>query len=89
MGERHIDSSGASRGSFRSYGVGFILSVVLTAIAFGLVTTGTLSRTVLLCGIFSTAVAQILVHLHCFLHLDTCSKVRWNVIAIVVTVLIF
>jgi cytochrome o ubiquinol oxidase operon protein cyoD len=88
MNQTHIDSTGASRGSFKSYGIGFILSVVLTASAFGLVMSGAVSRPTALAGIFGAAVAQILVHLHYFLHLDTSSAARWNVLALVFTVLI-
>ena len=39
-------------------------------------------------GIFGAAALQILVHLHYFLHLDTSSTMRWNVLALVFTVLI-
>ena len=49
---------------------------------------GALSRSAVLVGIFCAAVAQILVHLHYFLHLDTSSAARWNVLALVFTVLI-
>jgi cytochrome o ubiquinol oxidase subunit IV len=88
MSQTNISSTGASQGSFWSYCIGFILSVLLTAIAFGLVISGALSGTALLLGIFGAAVAQIMVHLNCFLHLDTSSEARWNVLAIVFTVLI-
>jgi cytochrome o ubiquinol oxidase subunit IV len=88
MSKTIIGSTGASQGSFRSYGIGFIFSVLLTAIAFGLVISGALSGQALLIGIFGAAVLQILVHLNCFLHLDTSSEARWNVLAIVFTVLI-
>jgi heme/copper-type cytochrome/quinol oxidase subunit 4 len=37
MNQARIDSSGASRGSFDAYFTGFILSIALTVIAFGLV----------------------------------------------------
>lgn len=88
MSQTNIGGTGASQGSIRSYGIGFILSVLLTAIAFGLVISGALSRKALLLGIFGAAIAQILVHLNCFLHLDTSSEARWNLLAIVFTVLI-
>ena len=88
MSETDISSTGASRGSFRSYGAGFILSVLLTTAAFGLVMSGALPRSALLFGIFGAAVLQILVHLHYFLHLYALSAMRWNVLALVFTVLI-
>jgi cytochrome o ubiquinol oxidase operon protein cyoD len=88
MNKAHIDTIGASRGSFKSYATGFILSIVLTVIAFALVLSGGFSRSAVLFGIFSAAVVQILVHLHYFLHLDTSSAMRWNVLALVFALLI-
>ena len=41
-----------------------------------------------LLGIFAAAVVQILVHLHYFLHLDSSSEARWNVMILIYTVLI-
>jgi cytochrome o ubiquinol oxidase operon protein cyoD len=84
-----MDSAGASRGSFKSYATGFILSILLTAIAFALaIQAGGLPRWTVLTGIFGTAILQILVHLHYFLHLDTSSATRWNMLALVMTLLI-
>ncbi len=83
-----IDSLGASQGNLRTYATGFVLSILLTAIAFGLVMHGALPRWAILTGIFSAAVLQILVHLHYFLHLNTSSAARWNVMALLLTVLI-
>jgi cytochrome o ubiquinol oxidase subunit IV len=39
-------------------------------------------------GIFAAAAVQIVVHLHYFLHLDTSSTMRWNVLALVFALLI-
>jgi len=88
MNQSHVDSIGASRGSLQSYATGFVLSIILTAIAFWLVMSGTSPRWVILTGIFAVGVAQILVHLYCFLHLNTSSSARWNVLALLMTVLI-
>lgn len=89
MNQTSIDSSGEGRGSFKSYTTGFILSIALTAIAFGpLMQSEVLPRWVVFVTIFSAATVQILVHLHYFLHLDTSSKTRWNVLALMLTVLI-
>ena len=85
MNHAQIDSTGASRGSFKSYATGFIVSIVLTAIAFALVMSGDLSRSAALFGIVGAALVQILVHLHYFLHLDTSSAARWNILALVFT----
>ena len=84
-----MERAGAARGSFKSYTVGFILSILLTAIAFALaIQSGGLPRWTVLTGIFGAAVLQILVHLHYFLHLDTSSAARWNILALVITLLI-
>jgi cytochrome o ubiquinol oxidase operon protein cyoD len=88
MNHARLDSTGASRGSFRSYSSGFVLSLALTALAFWLVMNGTFPRTAVLFGIVAAAVVQILVHLHYFLHLDTSSEARWNVLAILFALLI-
>jgi cytochrome o ubiquinol oxidase subunit IV len=79
---------GAGRGSLRRYATGFVLSVVLTAIAFVLVLYGSWSRADTVAAILAAAVVQILVHLHFFLHLDASSKARWNVLALLFAVLI-
>jgi cytochrome o ubiquinol oxidase operon protein cyoD len=41
-----------------------------------------------LAAIFGAGIVQILVHLHYFLHLDTTSAARWNVVALMFTLLI-
>ena len=88
MSRAEIDSSGASKGSYRSYATGFFLSVVLTVIAFALVMSGALPRSATLIGIVGAALVQILVHLHYFLHLDSSSAARWNILALLFTLLI-
>ena len=88
MKQSAIDSTGAGRGNFKSYTIGFVCSVVLTAISFVLVMSGIPSRPLILSIIILAAIAQILVHLHYFLHLDSSSTARWNILALVFTLLI-
>ena len=88
MSQASIDSTGASRGSLKSYLTGFVLSLILTAIPFALVMSGTWSSSAILAGIFSAGIVQILVHLYYFLHLDTSSAARWNMLAMIFTLLI-
>jgi cytochrome o ubiquinol oxidase operon protein cyoD len=88
MNHAQFDSAGASKGNFKTYASGFVLSLALTAVAFWLVMNGTFPRTAVLFGIVAAAVEQILVHLHYFLHLDTSSEARWNVLAILFALLI-
>ncbi|MBX9943533.1 MAG: cytochrome o ubiquinol oxidase subunit IV [Reyranella sp.] len=74
----------------RSYLIGLILAVVLTAIPFWVVATHALppQRALLLIGI--AALLQVLVHLKFFLHLNFTSTPKENLLAIVFTaVLIF
>ena len=72
----------------RSYLAGFALALLLTAIPFGLVAAGTLPTVVMIPGIFASAIVQILVHLHYFLHLDLTTRNQWYLIAILFTFLI-
>ena len=78
------DHSGASHGSVKTYMTGFILSIILTVIPFWMVMTGAASPAVIL----AMAVVQVLVHLVCFLHMNTKSDEGWNMTAFVFTVLI-
>ena len=84
------DSSfaGASRGSAKSYALGFCLSLVLTAISFASVMTGALPRSTVLPMILAMAVLQIVVQLVCFLHMNTTSESGWNVLALAFTAVI-
>ena len=86
MSQAIIDSTGASRGSVTSYLTGFALSLILTAIPFAMVMSGTGSSTAMLIGIFTAGVVQILVHLHYFLHLASSSNARWNIVALIFTI---
>ena len=88
MSQASIDSTGVSRGSFKSYLTGFGLALILTAIPFALVMRGTFSPMATIIVIVCAGVVQILVHLHYFLHLDRSSAARWNVLAILFTLLI-
>ncbi|KDP86464.1 cytochrome o ubiquinol oxidase subunit IV [Cupriavidus basilensis] len=81
-------SAGASHGSVKSYVIGFVLAVILTVIPFKLVMGGTLEASTTLAVILGLAVVQIVVHLVYFLHLDSSSEQRWNVMALAFTALI-
>jgi cytochrome o ubiquinol oxidase subunit IV len=85
---KDMNNTGVSEGNIKSYLAGFMLSVILTAIPFVLVMNGGLSRSAILLGIFGAAIVQILVHLHYFLHLNTKSSARWNILALLFTLLI-
>jgi cytochrome o ubiquinol oxidase operon protein cyoD len=72
-------------GTKRSYLVGFALSVVLTAMPFWLVMTGALTPAATAVTVIAMAVAQILVHTICFLHVNTRAEGGWTLIAYVFT----
>ncbi len=88
MSQAAIDSTGMNRGSLTSYLTGFVLALILTAIPFVLVMSGALSPGATIFAIFAAGFVQILVHLHYFLHLDASSAARWNVVALIFTILI-
>jgi cytochrome o ubiquinol oxidase operon protein cyoD len=88
MNQAQTDAAGAARGTYGSYTIGFLLSIVLTAVSFALVMSGMVSRPAALTGIVVAAALQFLLHLHYFLHLDTSSEMRWNVMAFLLTLLI-
>ena len=87
MDHGHTAHSGESHGSFGSYTDGFILSVLLTAAAFGIIMTGSLTGQSAVLAIAGLAFVQIIVHLVFFLHMNTSSAQRWNVMAFGFTVL--
>ncbi len=88
MNQSLIERVGAGKASLRSYVTGFILAIILTGVSFAGVMSGAMSRSVTLFVIFAAAALQSLVHIHYFLHLDVSSESRWNVLALVFTVLV-
>lgn len=82
--EDHLDR--APHGSLRGYITGFLLSVVLTAIPFALVMTGTLDKNVTLILILAMAVVQIFVHMVYFLHMNMKVEDGWSMMALIFTV---
>ncbi|WP_158769183.1 cytochrome o ubiquinol oxidase subunit IV [Paraglaciecola sp. L1A13] len=77
-----------SHGSVKSYLIGFVLSVVLTAIPFWIVMTGNFSKATTFYSVIALAVVQIVVHLKYFLHLDFSIRGRLNTFAFLFTALI-
>lgn len=79
----------ADHGSLKSYAIGFILSVILTAIPFWLVMgnvfqdSGTTALVIL-----SFAAVQVVVHMIYFLHMNTKSEGGWNMLALIFTVVL-
>jgi cytochrome o ubiquinol oxidase operon protein cyoD len=78
-----------AHGSRRGYLTGFVLAVILTVIPFWLVMGGVLENaTITALLIFACAILQILVHVVCFLHLDTRAEGGWSLISFMFTIVI-
>jgi cytochrome o ubiquinol oxidase operon protein cyoD len=78
-----------SHGSRREYVIGFLLSVVLTAIPFALVMTNAFADTRITAAIVTIcAVVQIVVHMIYFLHMNTKSENGWTLMALIFTVIL-
>jgi len=77
-----------SHGSRRIYLIGFLLSVVLTAVPFWLVMTGALEAQTTAIIVVALAVVQILVHTVCFLHVNSRAEGGWTLLAYVFTAVI-
>lgn len=79
----------ASHGSLKSYMIGFILSVILTAIPFGLVMGGVLDSKLLTAVIvMGIGAVQIVVHMVYFLHMNPRSEGGWTMMALIFTLVI-
>lgn len=77
----------AGHGSLSSYLVGFVLSVILTGLAFWLVMANpTGNSPITIISIMVLAVAQIAVHVFCFLHVDGKSEGGWTMMALIFTI---
>ena len=80
---------GHDHGSMKSYAIGFILSVILTAIPFWLVmgnvfrNSGTTAFVVL-----GFAAVQIVVHMVYFLHMNSRSEGGWTMLALIFTIVL-
>lgn len=89
---RYVGGSvaGESHASVKSYLIGFVLSIILTAIPFGLVMDRTHGFTAgtILAIILVMAVVQVFVHVVYFLHMDRSAEQRWNVTAFAFTLMI-
>lgn len=86
--EQHttITSYGAAEGTTSSYVVGFVLSIALTLVPYHIASNHLLSGYSLLYVISAFAVIQLFVQLVFFLHLNTKSEKRWNLIAALLTI---
>ncbi|TCU14042.1 cytochrome o ubiquinol oxidase subunit IV [Rhizobium sullae] len=85
----HSHGHGAGHGSLKSYTIGFVLSVILTAIPFWLVMAGVFeSPAVTATLVMALGAVQIVVHMICFLHMNTRSEGGWTMMALIFTIVI-
>ena len=78
-----------AHGSRKDYIIGFLLSVLLTAIPFALVMTNAFADTRITAGVVTVcAVVQIVVHMIYFLHMNTKSESGWTLMALIFTVVL-
>jgi cytochrome o ubiquinol oxidase operon protein cyoD len=84
----HLGHEAHGHGSVKGYLTGFGLSVVLTAIPFWLVMSGMLSAQATGLTIMVFAVAQILVHMVFFLHMNPRSEDGWTMLALIFTIIL-
>ncbi|MGV3731763.1 MAG: cytochrome o ubiquinol oxidase subunit IV [Sphingopyxis sp.] len=74
--------------TMRDYVIGFLLSVILTAIPFWLVMTMPLSAGVTGAIIMAFAVVQIVVHMIFFLHMTLKAEGGWSLTSLLFTVIV-
>ncbi len=87
-GHGHHDDHLEAHGSFKDYTIGFILSVILTAIPFWLVMAKVLPPGTTGYVILGFAAVQVVVHMIYFLHMNTKSEGGWNMMALIFTVIL-
>lgn len=78
----------AGHGSVKSYMIGFVLSVILTAIPFGLVMYPSLPKDLTVIIVVALAAIQVVVHLVYFLHMDRTPAQRSNLTTFLFTTLV-
>ncbi len=79
---------GSAHGSLSEYMVGLSLSIILTAIPFAIVMSGSLNETTSIVLILLCAVGQVMVQLVFFLHMNTSSEQMWNSVSAVFVILL-
>lgn len=82
MSEDLKDITAGAKPEFRNYAVGFVLALILTAVPFALVYWELAPASTALAIIAVLAVAQVIVHLRFFLHIDLKETPRDNLLAL-------
>ncbi|MCG7494388.1 cytochrome o ubiquinol oxidase subunit IV [Thalassobius sp. Cn5-15] len=83
------DTHEGGHGSLKSYLIGFVLSVVLTAVPFWIVMGDVMdNKTLAVVLIFVLGGMQMLVHIHYFLHVTIKAEAGWQVMSMGLTILL-
>ena len=77
-----------AHGSLRDYTIGFLLSVILTAIPFWLVMSAPLGPQATGLLVVGFAAVQIVVHMVFFLHMNAKAEGGWIMLALIFTVIL-
>lgn len=87
-GHHEHGADASHSGGLKSYVIGFVLSVILTAIPFGLVMYPQFSTNVTIFLVLLFAIVQVVVHLVYFLHMDSSPEQRETVVSFIFTAII-
>lgn len=80
--------TGATYGTYHSYTLGFVFSILLTLVSFFLVAYSVLPPTTLYMVVGALAIMQFFIQLVFFLHLNTHSKTAWNLLSFLFTLVV-
>jgi cytochrome o ubiquinol oxidase operon protein cyoD len=85
-GHGHDDHDDGHHGSLKDYAIGFILSVILTAIPFWLVMNKVITSSATTAAvILGFAAVQVIVHMVYFLHMNRKAEGGWTLLATLFT----
>lgn len=85
----HGHDDHANHGSLKSYAIGFLLSVILTAVPFWLIMSKAFDKSsTTAMVILGFAAVQIVVHMIYFLHMNAKAEGGWSLLALIFTVML-
>ncbi len=87
--DHHGHDDHADHGSLKTYAIGFLLSVILTAIPFWLVMGKVFDKSsTTAIVLLAFGAVQIVVHMVYFLHMNTKAEGGWSMLALIFTVVL-
>ena len=90
MASEHLydKDTGAACATYKDYAIGFGLSLITTCISFGIVGSKILSPIATCVAVIVLALIQFFCQAVYFLHLNTDSRARWNVVSFVFALIV-